>query len=414
MKALLICPDAREEVAFLARACPLALFPFLGKPLIDHAITALAERGVKRLVVLASDRPGEIREFVNEGKPWGIEVEVRSEPEELSADAARAKYVTGDGWTPEPVTVLDRLPDEAHSPLFSSYGELLKVMSRELKNFAPRHVGARELKPGVWAGLKARVAGDAELTAPCWIGDHAWVRSGARLGPDAFIESHAMIDDGAIVEASYVGPHTYVGQLTEVRNSYAIGNGLLNWETGSSLEIVDEFLLSSLRQPRGAKAAGSLPGRLAALLLLLLTWPVVLIAWLRNLGSGRPLFESRAAVAAPRPAHRVNTPAVRYSRLNGFSGPWSRWPELWQIVRGKFRWVGNRPVAPEEVKQLEGEFEELWLDAPTGLWSLADLENCADPFSDEGKAHASFFAVRSDARLRRRILFNLIRRALTG
>lgn len=414
MKAVLICPDARQEVAFLARLHPLALTPFLGKPLIDHAIAAIAESGVTELKVLVSDRPDEIRRFVNEGQPWGIKAEVMSEPDELSVEAARQKHVSGDGWAKDDVLVLDRLPDQNHSPIFSSYGALLQVMERELNTFGRVHVGGHEFQPGVWTGLKAQVSEQAKIIAPSWIGDHVWIQDDAEIGPNAFIESHTLIDNGAIVVDSYVGSHTYVGQLTEIRKSFAIGNGLLNWETESSLEIVDEFLLSDLKGRQTGKVGGSVVGRMAALFLLLITWPVVILAWLKNLGSGKPLFEPMAAVPAPRPAHRVNAPAIRFSRLNGFTGIWSRWPELSQIARGKFSWVGNRPVAPEDVKKLEGEFEELWLDAPTGLWSLADLEKCQDPFGDDGKAHASFFAVRADAKLRRRILSNLISRALTG
>ena len=155
-------------------------------------------------------------------------------------------------------------------------------------------------------------------------------------------------------------------------------------------------------------------GRLLALLLLLTTWPLVAIAWLKNLGSGKPLFEGLAAAPAPRPAHRMNAPAIRYSRLNGFTGVWSRWPELARIFSGKFAWIGNRPVAPEDVSRLENEFEELWLDAPTGLYSLSDQDRCEDLFSDEAKAHASFFAVQGDAKLRRKLLGDLISRALLG
>jgi hypothetical protein len=240
------------------------------------------------------------------------------------------------------------------------------------------------------------------------------VQDGAHIGPNVFVESHTMIDERAIVADSYVGSHTYVGQLTEIRKSFTIGNGLLNWETDSSLEIVDEFLLSDLKGRQAGKVGGSTLGRLIALLLLLTTWPMIVIAWLKNLGSGKPLFESCTATPAPRPAHRVNAPAIRYSRLNGFLGVWSRWPELTPIAKGQFSWIGNRPLAPADVKNLENEFEELWLDAPTGLWSLADLEKCDGQLSDEGKAHASFYAVRADAKLRRRILSDLMTRALFG
>jgi len=400
----------------MARLHPLALTPFVGKPLIDHVVTSLAESGITELIIVVSDRPDEIRRFVHGGQPWGIAAKVVSDSRELSIAEAREKYVSGDGWANEPddVVMLDQLPDQEHSPLFSNYGDWLRVMKRELPFIAKAHVGGRELKPGVWVGLNSDISPLADLNAPCWIGDHVWVQDNAHVGPNAYIEAGTMIDKGAIVEDSYVGSHTYVGQLTEIRKSFAIGNGLLNWATGSSLEIVDEFLLSDLKGRNATKVGSSLIGRLVAFGLLLTTWPIIILAWLRNLGSGKPLFSSLAAVPAPRPAHRMNAPVVRYSRLNGFPGIWSRWPEMARIVSGRFAWIGNRPVGSEEVDRLENEFEELWLDSPTGLYSLSDQNRCEDLFSDEAKAHASFYAVQVDAKLRRKLICNLISRALLG
>ena len=75
------------------------------------------------------------------------------------------------------------------------------------------------------------------------------------------------------------------------------------------------------------------------------------------------------------------------------------WPQLLNIVRGDFAWVGNRPLGPVEVAQLESEFDRLWLAAPIGLISLADAEGVAGAFTDEARACASFYAVRADWRL---------------
>ena len=403
MKVFLICPDKREAAGFLSRAEPLVLLSFLGKPLLDHALSALADEGVKEVRLIVSDRPDEVRRFVNGGEPWGLTVEVDSVA--LEPDP---KTVAG-----VDVRVLDHVPGYPERKLFDSYRSWFAALGKSLPALAVKHVGGRERGEGIWTGLKARIATDAEITGPCWIGDNVWIRSGAQIGPNAFIESGAMVDDGAIIAESHIGAFTYVGQLTEVRKSIAIGDGLLNWENGSSLVVVDEFLLGPLRGRQARRGGGSLLGRLVALLALLTSWPILGVAWLRNLGSGRPLFESRRAVVAPRPDHAISAPAVSYSRLNGFDGVWSRWPELARIVAGDFAWVGNRPLAPEEVGRLENEFEQLWLAAPTGLFSLADAEGCADPLNDEGKAHASFYAVAGDRPTRRRVLRALLRRIFT-
>ena len=75
-----------------------------------------------------------------------------------------------------------------------------------------------------------------------------------------------------------------------------------------------------------------------------------------------------------------------------------RWPQLLSVGRGDFAWVGNRPLSRNEAGKLTNDFERLWLDAPIGLISQADAEG-APNFSDDGRAHASFYAVQSNWRL---------------
>ena len=403
MKAVLICPDQRPEVPFLSRSQPLALLPFLGEPLLDHALKRLGDEGVKEVRLIACDRPDEIRNFVGRGEKWGLVVAVDTVAREPDPGAIKE----------DRVVVLDHVPGAPERKLFTGYRAWFEALGRSLPEFAAKQVGARELRPGVWTGLKARVSDDAQIEGPCWIGDNVWVRSGAQIGPNAFIEAGAMIDDRAIVVDSQVGAFTYIGQLTELRKSIAIGDGLLNWENGSSVVVVDEFLLGSLRGRRKRRVGGSLPGRLVALLALLLTWPVLLLAWLRNLGSGKPLLERMQAVIAPRPDAAMGTPTVAYARLNGFRGVWSRWPELIRVVKGDFAWVGNRPLSLDDAAGLESEFERLWLDTPTGVYSLADAEGCDDPLSDEGRAHSSFFAAAGDRHVHRRVLRALLRRVFS-
>src|SRR5206468_11323241 len=74
-------------------------------------------------------------------------------------------------------------------------------------------------------------------------------------------------------------------------------------------------------------------------------------------------------------------------------------PQLWNIARGQFTWVGNRPLSPADAAALANEFERLWLAAPIGLVSLADALGCPQAFSDEARAHASYYAVKANWRL---------------
>ena len=151
--------------------------------------------------------------------------------------------------------------------------------------------------------------------------------------------------------------------------------------------------------------------RFGALLVFLLTSPVLLFAWAGNRGAKNLFLQRRAVI----PTAMTGTTSLRemdYAELNGVTGLWRRWPQLWSVVRGDFAWVGNRPLTREQAAELENEFEQLWLAAPVGLVSLADTFGDGEACNDDTRAHASFYAVRGDRRLDRQILRRLFSGAL--
>ncbi len=404
MKAVVICPDRRAEVAFLARKTPLALVPVLGPSVLAHWLTALADEGVKEVTVLASDRPDQVRAAIGRGERWGLKIEVRAEPVEISVGEAQKQFPIGK------IILADRLPALPDAPLFESYGGFFAALKLWLPLAGTHRVGVREVAPGIWAGLRCKVDPEAKLSAPCWLGENVWVRGGARVGPDAFIEDAAMVDSDAEISAGWIGPRTYVGALTQVQNSFAWADGLLNHVTGSFAEIVDAFLLGDLQGEHGFVRSSPWFGQLAALAALVLTSPILIFAWLKN-GGAKNLFSKKRAVVPTAVAGTKSLREMDYAELNGFRGKWRRWPQLWSIAHGDFTWVGNRPLTRAQATQLETEFEQLWLAAPVGLFSLADTFAGEEDFGDAARAHSSFYAVRAGTRLDREILRRVILRA---
>ena len=398
MKALLVCPDRRAEVTFLARKSPLVLVPVLGPTLLSHWLTHLADSCVTEVVILASDRPDQVRNAVGRGERWGLTIEVRPETRELSVAEARKRFML------ETTVLADHLPNSPEAPLFGSYEGFFSALKRWHPMAHKHRVGTKEILPGVWAGLGCKLDQTARLVAPCWLGENVWVRGNASIGPYAYIEDSALVDHDAEVSRSWVGPWTYVGGLTHMNQSLAWSDGLLNHTNGSFTEILDGFLLGDLRGRRGFERSSPWYGRLLALLACVLTSPLVVLAALRNSNSDRRLFENKRAVIPTAVAANSALRELAYSELNGFTGLIRRWPQLWSIVRGDFTWVGNRPVTREQAAQLTTEFEQLWLAAPIGFVSLADTFGCAESFDDEARAHSSYFAVRADRRLKRAIL----------
>lgn len=409
MKALLICPAERPNVRFLGQPKPLANLPIFGKALVVYWLEHLVTLGAKEVRILAADRPEQIRSLVGDGSRWGLSVEVSPELRELTPAEARIKYRQGDPseWlaAPNDISLMSHFPALPEHPLFNSYGNWFNALRALMPRIAPTNqLGAKEVKPGVWVGLRARVSPTAELLAPCWIGANAIVGPHSIIGPMAILEDRVMVEPAVEISNSTIGPETFIGELTEVRDSLATGNILINWRTTSCIRVPDSFLMCSLGERNPRLKPSNWLGRIAALAIMLLTLPIAVVPFLRAKLRNRPSLRSFVAVRPQLNDSPTPTETMVYYELANCTG-WLRfWPQMWNIVKGDFAWVGNRPLSPGEVEELSNDFERLWLAAPIGLISLADAEGTAGAFSDETRACASFYAVQANWRLDMSIL----------
>jgi mannose-1-phosphate guanylyltransferase / phosphomannomutase len=402
MKALLICPAERPAVRFLAQTSPLACLHAFGKPLLAHWLEHLSRQGAKQVRILATDRPEHIRALVGDGARWGLQVEVISEPLELAPAEARAKHIGADasGWLAQPndVSLIDSFPGLPEHPLFKSYANWFNA----LRAWLPRANAAgcndaAEVKPGIWVSARARVSTAAELRAPCWIGPHTVVAADTIIGPMAVLEDRVMVESHVEISNSAVLPQTFIGKMTELKNSVADGSILINWRSASCTRVPDAFLMCSLAKRRHVVKSTNWFTRLAALFVLGLTLPLALIpilwAKLRRQPVTRPLVAVRPYLSTE--AGMMAT-IIYHELTRGFG--WLRcWPQLWSICRGEFAWVGNRPLSPTEVADLSNDFERLWLAAPIGLLSLGQAEGAVDAL--EKRACASLYALQANWRL---------------
>jgi len=399
MKAILICPDQRSEIASLSEQMPLSNLPILGKPLLEYWIEHLVQRGAREVLLLATDRPEQVRALVGNGCRWGLEVVVLPEIRELTLAEAHRRYGgPHDVNNPEFIALIDYLPDRPEFPLFNSYADWMAASATELpRAAASNRLGVREIKPGVWAGLRASISPHAELHAPCWIGEDVFVGNKAVIGPMTILEQGAFVERGAAIAHSVIGPDTFVGEDTELQHSIAFGDTLINWKLNSAVKISDAFLLASIHPGRSAFRPVGVFSRATALIALVLTAPFALIfvlsAKFHNVRAFRPLLGVRPRIAGPLPV--VGDTLVYYELANTRSW-FRRWPQLWNIVRGQFAWVGNRPLKPSQAARLTNEFERLWLTSRLGLICLADTESGCDVRNEEARAHASYYAAHSN------------------
>lgn len=244
MNVILHCPAARPAVSALGGQRPLVLAPFLGQTVLEHALAELAAGGVKRVRLEAADRVEALRNHVGKGEAWGVEIEFSGDADPRR-DCPAARVIS-----------LDALPQLPQQPLWGSYRDWYGAQQALLPILAPLRVGMREVAPGVFVNRRAQVARDANLLGPCWIGADVFVGPRTTVGPGSIIEDGSYMDGGAEIAGSVVGPRTYVGAFTELRDSFAWGNRLLHLDTGSLIEVTDRFLLGTV--PRETGWAGGL------------------------------------------------------------------------------------------------------------------------------------------------------------
>jgi NDP-sugar pyrophosphorylase family protein len=259
MTKLLICPSERNAVRFLSQRLPLANVPLLGQSLLEYWLSALAIAGVKKVIILAHDRPELALDVAGAGERWGLEARVVNESRELSAAEALLKHSPELDGVPaqDAITVLDNFPGLTEQSLFASYQSWFAALRRWMPSaLMPDRVGMNEALPGIWKGCHAHVSPQAQLRSPCWIGQHVFVGAHAILGPGAILEDGCFVEPGAELIESWVGPDTFVGKYAQIKTSLAWGSTLLNWQTGSETQVADPFLLCALRRPRRRPAAG--------------------------------------------------------------------------------------------------------------------------------------------------------------
>ncbi|MDB6108596.1 MAG: Nucleoside-diphosphate-sugar pyrophosphorylase [Pedosphaera sp.] len=254
MKALLVCPAERPAVPLLQRSSPLVLLPLFGRCLLEYWLEQIVTLGASHVLVSAAHEAREVRALVGNGARWGLKAEVIVESCELTQTNARREYCgqSESAWlaAPNDVTVLDHFPGLPQHPLFQSYAGWFAALLEFLPHaVGPTRIGVRELKPGVWVGMFTRISPTAQLRPPCWIGERVRVGPHSIIGPMAIVEDRVVVESDCEISTSAVGAQTFVGKCTEVRDSLAWGDSLLNWRTESFVTVPDPFLLSALGRP---------------------------------------------------------------------------------------------------------------------------------------------------------------------
>ena len=117
MKAMILAAGLGKRMRPLTDQCPKPLLEVAGKPLLQYHLEALAAGGIEQVVINLAYRGEQIRDFVGDGRRFGLSVDYSPEPEPLETGGALLKalpllgpdpflLVNGDVWTDHPLVEL--------------------------------------------------------------------------------------------------------------------------------------------------------------------------------------------------------------------------------------------------------------------------------------------------------------------
>jgi len=256
-------------------------------------------------------------------------------------------------------------------------------------------IPGRQTALGLTQGRNTEVYPQSVKQGIALIGAYCNLHPSVELSGEVVIGDHVIVDRRAGIENTVILPHSYIGELVELRNAIVRGNDLIRVDNGAVLKISDTFLLADLTTSPLNKGLGSLYNCLAGVLLLLLSLPLwflanalVFLQKPEKYFSGYRLrgnkiaqddfgLPQRAAFSAWE--YNVSAPVLRYL------------PRLFAVISGDLRLVGALPVSPEQAAQRTEEWEKFADQAPAGLLGPTQLTIPADAPEEEKLMSDSFY-----------------------
>ncbi len=107
------------------------------------------------------------------------------------------------------------------------------------------HPCGRELRPGVWAGNRARIHRGARVVAPAFIGAFSTVRRAAVVSRGSSLEHHSEVDCATVIDNSSVMPYTRVGAGLEVEHSVVGFQQVHSIQRQATVEIEDPHFIGA-------------------------------------------------------------------------------------------------------------------------------------------------------------------------
>jgi len=308
-----------------------------------------------------------------------------------------------------------------------SYEHVLSSQETFLeKRFPKLTLPVREAEGRIWISRNVTLHPTVRLIPPVFIGENCRIGGGAHLGPNAVIGSDCLLDARCIVSDALILPGSYVGEALELANVIVDRNRLINTSVGVAITVADDFLLGSLSENHLRQSLGNLFSRLAASLLLIMVWPILLVTaialWALR---GKPALHKKECVRLPADSQQDLWQTFRLwsfssdetSRNEGreINDLFFRFlPSLINIARGEMRFVGVRPRSRSEVDSLPADWQALYLKAKAGAITEAFVLYGSNPSEDELYSTEAFYSVSSGLRHDLKLVIGYFARVIAG
>ncbi len=277
-------------------------------------------------------------------------------------------------------------------------------------------IDASDLDSKIMVGHHSKIDKTVSIKGPVLIGNYVRLLGGAKIQPYSVICDGCIVDREASVRSSVVMENTYVGAETNLEMTLAQANFMINLEIGVWTTVADPFLLSGAKKKVIYSWKDVLANLLATLLLLLAVSPVLVIKGLLRKLRGKDFFDHKTIMmrdihgdpASPDSAMRTNI-----FWFNDSGALVSRLPALLNVLRGRLKLVGVRPLTQDEFALYTDDWTKQRFEAPDGLFTPIDAEGAFDQAEDEKIAIENYYTVTRNFREDTKTLFKAIFKLIT-
>lgn len=462
MDVILFADRKGQELLPLTDETCVPLLPLAGKMVIEHTLEALVEADLRQAHIILSPYAEQVKEVLGNGERWGMRLTFSTSRGEespmqeltrlpqppvppfliLRGDIIRSGQIKVFLQQAETITApcvhalfgaenayMSLCRDSLHADLDSlswthstikpsaKTTVVLNGVVARLDSLVAFHqtnldaaagrlpmllIPGRQTALGLTQGRNTEAYPQNLKQGIALIGSNCHLHPSVELSGEVVIADNVIIDRRVNIESSVILPHTYIGELVELRNAIVRGNDLIRVDNGAILKISDTFLLADLKTSSINKGLGAVSNRVAGLLLLLLSLPLWVLAMFLSLlqnpakpfcthrlrGNKIELNEFGMPQRTEFPAREWNlsVPVLRYL------------PRILAVISGDLSLVGTLPISLETAAQRTEEWEKLADQAPAGLIGPTQLHVPADAPEEEKLMSDSFYAAHFNVR----------------